>query len=124
MMNLKSLKSGDMKETSLTSLIVVLLLAMVCTSCHKDKGMDVKDPEVTEEEMTVTGTQARFSWCVDFTGKFQSGVELSRDQAMTDIRRVEATKQDEKYVAFIEGLSLGTKYYYRIVVWNTFPAMA
>ena len=88
--------------------------------CHKDKEMDAKDPVVTNEEMTISETQACFSWCVDFAGEFKTGVELSQNETMTDIRRVEATKEGDRYVAVVDGLTKGTKYYYRIVVWNTF----
>ena len=103
-----------------TSLIMLFLVALALTNCHKDKELDAKDPVVLNEEITVSGTQARFEWCVDFSGQFQTGVELSQNENMTDVRRVEATKLENKYVAVVSDLSVGTKYYYRIVVWNKF----
>ena len=96
--------------------LMLVLIILSCSSCHKE--MDVKDPTVSNEEMTVSGSQARFSWCVDFTESFQTGVELSPNENMTELRRVEAKKEGDKYVAVVDDLSMGTKYYYRIVVWN------
>ena len=98
----------------------MLMVALTWTSCHKDQKVDVIDPVVTNEEMSVSETQARFSWCVDFAGEFKTGVELSQNESMTDYRRVEALKEGDEFVAVVDGLSMGTKYYYRIVVWNTF----
>ena len=106
----------------INAILILMVVGMALAGCHKDKGTEVKDPMVTDVELTVSRTQARFSWSVDFTGQFQAGVDLSQSESMTDFRRVEATKQDEKYVAVVNGLSLGTKYYYRIVVWNTFKS--
>lgn len=96
--------------------LILVLLVLSWTSCHKE--LDVKDPVVSNDEMTVSGAQAHFSWCVDFGGQFQTGVELSPNENMTDLRRVEAKKEGDKYVAVVDGLSMGTKYYYRIIVWN------
>ncbi len=100
----------------LFNVLMLVLIAFTCASCHKE--LDVKDPVVSNDEMTVSGAQARFSWCVDFGGQFQTGVELSPNENMTELRRVEAKKDGDKYVAVVDGLLMGTKYYYRIVVWN------
>ena len=100
----------------LFSALILVLVAFSWVSCHKE--MDVKDPVVSKEEMAVSGAQACFSWCVDFTEPFQTGVELSPNENMTELRRVEATKEGNKYVAVVDGLLMGTNYYYRIVVWN------
>ena len=106
-----------------TNTILAFLLALVTlAACHKDKEMDVKEAVVSNEEMTVTETQARFSWQVDFAGQFQTGVELSQNDNMNDLRRVEATKVEDRFQAVVEGLLEGTKYYYRIVVWNKFSS--
>lgn len=82
--------------------------------------MDVKEAVVSNEEMTVSGTQARFSWQVDFAGQFQTGVEVSQSENMADLRRVEASKEEDRFVAVVDSLTEGKKYYYRIVVWNKF----
>lgn len=100
----------------LFNVLLLVLIAFTCASCHKE--LDVKDPVVSNDEMTVSGAQARFSWCVEFSGAFQTGVELSPNENMTELRRVEAKKEGDKYVAVVDGLLMGTKYYYRIVVWN------
>lgn len=108
-----------MKKQNMNRLFNALVLVMIAlswTSCHKE--INVKDPVVSDEEMAVSGAQARLSWCVDFTETFQTGVELSQNENMTELRRVEATKEGDKYVAVVEGLSMGTKFYYRIVVWD------
>ena len=89
-------------------------------ACHKDKEMDVKEAVVSNEEMTVTETQASFSWQVDFAGQFQTGVEVSQSENMADLRRVEASKQEDGFLAVVDSLTEGKKYYYRIVVWNKF----
>lgn len=102
------------------SLILLFLVSLAWTGCHKDNETNAKDPVISKEEMTISGTQVCFEWHVDFLGQFQTGVELSRNENMSDLRRVEATKHDEKYVAIVDGLSMGTRYYYRIVVWNKF----
>ena len=96
-------------------------MVLTClTACHKDKEMNAKDPVVSNVEMTVSETQARFSWQVDFAGQFQTGVEGSQNENMADLRRVEASKQEDKFVAVVDSLTEGTNYYYRIVVWNKF----
>ncbi len=96
-------------------------MVLAClAACHKDKEMDVKEAVVSNEEMTVSGTQARFSWQVDFAGQFQTGVEVSQNENMADLRRVEASKEEDKFVAVVDSLTEGKKYYYRIVVWNKF----
>ena len=95
-------------------------MALAWTGCHKDKEMNAKDPVVSNVEVSVSETQARFSWQVDFAGEFQTGVEVSQDENMSDLKRVEASKLDERFVAEVDSLSEGMKYYYRIVVWNRF----
>ena len=96
-------------------------MVLAClAACHKDKEMDVKEAVVSNEEMTVTETQARFSWQVDFAGQFQTGVEVSQSENMADLRRVEASKEEDKFVAVVDSLTEGTNYYYRFVVWNKF----
>lgn len=96
-------------------------MVLAClAACHKDKEMDVKEAVVSNEEMTVSETQARFSWQVDFAGQFQTGVEVSQNENMADLRRVEASKEEDKFVAVVDSLAEGKKYYYRIVVWNKF----
>ena len=82
--------------------------------------MDVKEAVVSNEEMTISDTQARFSWQVDFAGQFQTGVEVSQSENMAELRRVEASKQEDKFVAVVDSLTEGTNYYYRFVVWNKF----
>lgn len=96
-------------------------MVLAClAACHKDKEMNAKDPVVSNVEMTVSETQARFSWQVDFAGQFQTGVEVSQNENMADLMRVEASKEGDRYVAVVDGLSAGTKLYYRILVWNKF----
>lgn len=103
------------------NIILLLLMVLAClAACHKDKEMDVKEAVVSNEEMTVTETQACFSWQVDFAGQFQTGVEVSQSENMADLRRVEASKQEDKFVAVVDSLMEGTNYYYRFVVWNKF----
>ena len=103
------------------NIILLLLMVLTClTACHKDKEMNAKDPVVSNVEMTVSETQACFSWQVDFAGQFQTGVEVSQNENMADLRRVEASKEGDRYVAVVDGLSAGTKLYYRILVWNKF----
>ncbi len=96
-------------------------MVLAClAACHKDKEMNAKDPVVSNVEMTASETQARFSWQVDFAGQFQTGVEVSQSENMVDLRRVEASKEEDKFVAVVDSLTEGKKYYYRIVVWNKF----
>ena len=96
-------------------------MVLAClAACHKDKEMDVKEAVVSNEEMMISDTQARFSWQVDFAGQFQTGVEVSQNESMTDLRRVEASKEEDKFVAVVDSLTEGTNYYYRFVVWNKF----
>ncbi|MBQ6307977.1 MAG: InlB B-repeat-containing protein [Bacteroidales bacterium] len=103
------------------NIILLLLMVLAClAACHKDKEMDVKEAVVSNEEMTVPGTQVCFSWQVDFAGQFQTGVEVSQSENMADLRRVEASKEEDKFVAVVDSLTEGKKYYYRIVVWNKF----
>ncbi len=103
------------------NIILLLLMVLAClAACHKDKEMDVKEAVVSNEEMTVADTQARFSWQVDFAGQFQTGVEVSQNENMADLRRVEASKQEDKFLAVVDSLAEGTTYYYRFVVWNKF----
>ena len=104
-----------------TNIIIAFLLGLLAlTACHKDKEMDVKEAVVSNVEMTVSGTQVCFSWQVDFAGQFQTGVEVSQNENMADLRRVEASKQEDKFVAVVDSLTEGTNYYYRFVVWNKF----
>ena len=86
--------------------LMLVLIAFTCASCHKE--LDVKDPVVSNDEMAVSGAQACFSWCVEFSGAFQTGVELSPNANMTELRRVEAKKDGDKYVAVVDGLLMGT----------------
>jgi hypothetical protein len=103
------------------NIILLLLMVLAClAACHKDKEMDVKEAVVSNEEMTVTETQAHFSWQVDFAGQFQTGVEVSQNENLADLRRVEASKEEDKFVAVVDSLTEGTTYYYRFVVWNKF----
>lgn len=103
------------------NIILLFLMVLAClAACHKDKEMDVKEAVVSNEEMTVSGTQARFSWQVEFAGQFQTGVEVSQNENMADLRRVEASKEEDRFVAVVDSLTEGKKYYYRIVVWNKF----
>lgn len=100
-------------------------MVLAClAACHKDKEMDVKEAVVSNEEMTVSETQARFSWQVEFAGQFQTGVEVSQSENMVDLRRVEASKEEDKFVAVVDSLTEGTNYYYRFVVWNKFGSSA
>ena len=101
-------------------IIAFLLCLLAMAACHKDKEMDIKEAIVSNEEITVSATQARLSWQVDFVGQFHTGVELSQNENMSDLRRVEATKEEDCFVAVVDSLSVGKKYYYRIVVWNKF----
>ena len=103
-----------------TNLILMFLMALTWTACHKDKEMKAKDPVVSNVEMTVTETQARFSWQVDFAGEFQTGVEVSQNEDMNDLRRVEGTIEGDKFAAVVDDLPAGTAFYYRFVVWNKF----
>jgi len=107
-----------MKKTAIA--IVFLLGLLTLASCHKDKEIEVKSPVVSGEEMTVAETQANISWKVDYVGNFHTGVDVSTHENMSEARRVEANKVDGKYVAVVDGLTAGTKYYYRIVVWNKY----
>ena len=107
-----------MKKTKTIIAFLGVLLALV--GCHKDVDLDAQSPMVSNEEMTVTDTQASFSWNVDYVGKFQTGVEISSEENMADAKRVEATKEKGKYVVIVDGLTAGTKYFYRIVVWNKY----
>ena len=97
-----------------------LLGLLTMASCHKDKEIETKSPVVSVEEMTVAETQATITWAVEFTGRFSTGVDVSTHENMSEARRVEATKEDGKYVAVVDDLATGTKYYYRIVVWNKY----
>ena len=97
-----------------------LLALLTMASCHKDKEIETKSPVVSGEEMTVAETQATITWAVEFTGRFSTGVDVSTHENMSEARRVEATKEDGKYVAVVDDLATGTKYYYRIVVWNKY----
>lgn len=103
------------------NIILLFLMVLAClAACHKDKEMDVKEAVVSNEEMTVAESQARFSWQVDFAGQFQTGVDVSQNENMADLRRVEASKEEDRFVAVVDSLTEGKKYYYRIVVWNKF----
>jgi uncharacterized protein (TIGR02145 family) len=101
-------------------IIAFLLCLLAMAACHKDKEMDIKEAIVSNEEISVSATQARLSWQVDFVGQFHTGVELSQNENMSDLRRIEATKEEDGFVAVVDSLSVGKKYYYRIVVWNKF----
>lgn len=104
-----------------TKTIIVFILALLSSvGCHKDVDLNAKTPLVSSEEIAVTDTQASISWDVDFVGKFQTGVEVSSHQDMTDAKRVDATIMEGKYVVTVDSLTAGTKYYYRIVVWNKY----
>ena len=107
-----------MKKTYIIILFLFGLLTL--TTCHKDKEIETKSPVVSGEEMTVAETQATITWAVEFTGRFSTGVDVSTHENMSGARRVEATKEDGKYVAVVDDLATGTKYYYRIVVWNKY----
>lgn len=107
-----------MKKTYIIILFLLGLLAL--TTCHKDKEMEGKTPVVSNEEMTVADTQATISWKVDYVGSFHTGVDVSSHENMSEARRVEATNVGGKYMAVVDGLTVGTKYYYRIVVWNKY----
>jgi len=107
-----------MKKTYI--IILFLLGLLTLTTCHKDKEIEAKAPVVSNEEMTVAETQASISWKVDYVGSFHTGVDVSTHENMSEARRVEANKVDGKYVAVVDGLTAGTKYYYRIVVWNKY----
>ena len=101
-------------------IIAFLLCLLAMAACHKDKEMDIKEAIVSNEEITVSATQARLSWQVDFVGQYHTGVELSQNENMSDLRRVEATKEEDCFVAVVDSLLVERKYYYRIVVWNKF----
>ena len=107
-----------MKKTYIIILFLFGLLTL--TTCHKDKEIETKSPVVSVEEMTVAETQATITWAVEFTGRFSTGVDVSTHENMSEARRVEATKTEDKYVAVVDDLATGTKYYYRIVVWNKY----
>lgn len=105
-----------MKST--IKIIAVLLALLSFASCHKDKEFGNEKPEVGEVEITPVSNQANFTWQVAYSGKFQTGVEISNNEALTDSRIVEGTKDGEIYKASVSSLEASTKYYYRIVVWN------
>lgn len=101
-------------------ILAFLLTLLTLSACHKDKEMDIKEAIVSNEEITVSATQARLSWQVDYVGQYHTGVELSQNENMSDLRRVEATKEEDCFVAVVDSLLVEKKYYYRIVVWNKF----
>ena len=103
-----------------TNLIILFVLSFALAACHKDKEFDKTDPVVSEVTQTVSTNQATFSWQVDLPGKFQTAVEVSEKEGMDDLKRMEGTKEEDKYTAIVKDLSAGTLYYYRIVVWNKF----
>ena len=106
----------QLKKTYTIIAFVLTLLAFV--SCHKDKEFGSEKPEVGEVEVSSTLNQADFTWKVSYPGKFQTGVEISDNEALDDSRTVEGTKDGEVFKARVGQLEASTKYYYRIVVWN------
>jgi hypothetical protein len=103
-------------------IVLLSLMLIAWVSCHKDKEIDVKEATISNEEVTVSASQVLISWQVDFVGKFQTGVEVCQSEDMTDAILVEASEKEGRFVTIVEGLSEGTKYYYRIVVWNKFSS--
>ena len=106
-----------------TITIIAFLLALFSfASCHKDKEFGNEKPKISEVEVSPAQNQADFTWKVEYPGKFQTGVEISSHKDLSDARRVEATKAEDKYKATVDNLTEGTKYYYRIVVWNKYSS--
>ena len=100
------------------AIIAFILALLAFVSCHKDKEFGSEKPEVGEVEVSSTLNQADFTWKVSYPGKFQTGVEISDNEALDDSRTVEGTKDGEVFKARVGQLEASTKYYYRIVVWN------
>ena len=104
-----------------TITIIAFLLALFSfASCHKDKEFGNEKPKISEVEVSPALNQADFTWKVEYLGKFQTGVEISDNEALNNSRTVEGSKAKdaETYKATVDRLEPSTTYYYRIVVWN------
>ena len=101
-----------------TNLILLFLLSLAWTGCHKDKVLESKEPEITgvwvESYTNDFHTYAYFGWDrdkFDFLGNYSSGVEVGQREDLGDAILV----QD-----WIDSISYNKQYYYRVVVWNDF----
>ena len=100
-------------------LIITLLVSLILAACHKEDDL-IKEPKVTEKSLEVLSTQATFNWSVDYPGKICSMVEVSLREDMGEATRYgsDAETLEKKFSACATGLTEGTTYYYRYVVWN------
>ena len=60
------------------------MILACCASRHKEKEFEKTDPVVSEVTPSVSTYQAVFSWQVDLPGKFQTAVEVSKQESMAN----------------------------------------
>ena len=108
-----------MKKTN--TIIAFLLVLVAVVGCKKDTDPAAEEPEVKVIKVTPRQHGATFEWdVVDMPGKFQTCVELSRHENMSDLFSLPAYETETSFVANIDTLTANTTYYYRYVVWNKF----
>jgi hypothetical protein len=108
-----------MKKTN--TIIAFLLVLVAVVGCKKDTDPAAEAPEVKVIKVTPRQHGATFEWdVVDMPGKFQTCVELSRHDDMSDLFSLPAYETETSFVANIDTLTANTTYYYRYVVWNKF----
>lgn len=101
---------------------LLCLLALLYTSCHKDKIIPGNDPTITEKSVETQATKIVFNWTVDYPGMLSSVVEISQHEDMSEATRhgSETATDNKDFTVTVDGLSANTTYYYRYVAWNSF----
>lgn len=102
---------------SRTLFLMAMALVVGLASCKKDDPSLLK-PTLVSETKDIHSTYAEFTWSIEFPGMFESGVELSLNENMSDSILYQGTQSNNTFKVTIENLMPATKYYFRYVVWN------
>lgn len=93
------------------SIILLFLMVLAGVGCHKDTAPNAQEPDVHDVKVTPRQDGAAFAWNVDMPGKFNTCVELSRHDDMTDLHSLPAyeNESEDKFVANVDTLTANTK---------------
>lgn len=107
-----------MKRNHLVLMAIAFVWSIALFGCKKDDPTTVK-PVLVSETKDIHSTYAEFEWSIEFPGMFETGVELSLHENMSDSTLYQGTQSNNTYKVTIENLLPNTKYYFRYVVWNS-----
>ena len=110
-----------MKHNYLLLTAIAFVLSLDFAGCKKQE-QEALTPKITNDKVETTATTATFTWTVDWPGKLISVVEVSKNEDMSHSQFYgsEDETENHNFTVTVTGLEVGTKYYYRYVVWNHF----